>query len=134
MRLILTILALIATPLAAFAQDAVSPLDALVWLKRPVVIFADTPNDPRFKRQMELLAEHPEELEERDVVIMTDTNPAANGPLREALHPRDFMLVLIAKDGKVNLRKPTPWSVRELSRAIDKMPMRQDEINESLGK
>jgi len=38
--------------------------------------------------------------------------------------------VLIGKDGGVKLRKPFPWSVRELSRSIDKMPMRQQELRD----
>jgi len=37
---------------------------------------------------------------------------------------------LIGKDGKVKLRKPRPWTVRELSRVIDKMPMRQQELKQ----
>lgn len=115
-------------PLTVAAQVE-DPLAKFIWLNRPVVVFADSPNDPRFIRQMELLAITPEELQSRDVVVLTDTDPAANGPLRQALHPRDFMLVLIAKDGKIALRKPTPWTVRELSRAIDKMPLRLDELS-----
>lgn len=123
------LIALMAAPVVA--EDV---LEEYLWLKRPVVIFADTPEDPRFKRQMELLADRPDELDKRDVVILTDTDPKADGPLRQALHPRDFMLVLIGKDGRVALRKPSPWSIRELSRAIDKMPMRQDEIREQFSK
>ena len=38
--------------------------------------------------------------------------------------------VLIGKDGTVYLRKPFPWSVREISRSIDKMPLRQQEIRD----
>lgn len=125
---ILTLLCLL-LPAAATAQED-DPLGQYKWLNRPLVIFADSPNDPRFKRQMELLEDDPEALGERDVVVLTDTDPAAKGPLRAALRPRDFMLVLVGKDGRVALRKPTPWSVRELSRAIDKMPLRQDEIIE----
>ena len=40
------------------------------------------------------------------------------------------MLVLIGKDGSVYLRKPFPWSVREIGRSIDKMPLRQQEIRD----
>jgi len=36
---------------------------------------------------------------------------------------------LIGKDGMVKLRKPFAWNMRELSRVIDKMPMRQQEIS-----
>ena len=95
-----------------------------------MVIFADTPLDPHFIRQMELLSQDTEELDERDVVILTDSDPTANSALRETLRPRGFMLALLGKDGKVKLRKPRPWTVRELSRAIDKFPLRIDELRQ----
>lgn len=114
---------------AAFAQQD-DPLDALKWDKRPIVIFADTGDDLLFRRQMELLAEEEEMLSERDVVVLTDIEPDAKGPLRKRLRPRGFQLVLIGKDGAVKLRKPRPWTVREISRVIDKMPMRQQEIRQ----
>lgn len=41
------------------------------------------------------------------------------------------MLTLMGKDGNVKLRKPFPWHVREITRSIDKMPMRQREIREA---
>jgi hypothetical protein len=50
--------------------------------------------------------------------------------LRTKLRPRGFMVVLIGKDGGVKLRKPFPWDVREFSRSIDKMPMRQQELRD----
>lgn len=99
-----------------------------LWQARPLVVFAPSQNDPRFERQMALIEAGRAELEERDVVILTDTDPEADGELRQSLHPRDFQLVLIGKDGDVKLRKPFPWDVRELSRVIDKMPMRQQEM------
>lgn len=72
-------------------------------------------------------------LEERDVVVLTDTDPSARAPLRQKLRPRGFALVVIDKDGGVKLRKPTPWSVRELTRTIDKMPTREQEVRERRG-
>lgn len=137
---ILLALALFAASLSpAAAEDAAKPplvvsdaqevdLDALKWVSRPVVVFADTPNDPRFMEQMTLLLARAEELVARDVVVITDTDPDDPSAIREKLRPRGFMLVLIAKDGAVNLRKPFPWDVRELTRAIDKMPFRQEEL------
>lgn len=115
-----------------FMPDVVD-LQQFVWKNRPVIVLADSPNDPRFIQQMELLSEEVDALAERDVVILTDTDPAANSALREKLHPRGFMLVLIGKDGMIKLRKPFPWDVRELSRSIDKMPMRQQEIRDRRG-
>ncbi len=103
-------------------------LNDYLWLNRPVVVFADTPNDPRFIAQLQFLEDGAAEMGERDVVIITDTDPLAKSELRKKLRPRGFQLVLIGKDGQVKLRKPLPWSVRELSRMIDKMPMRQQEM------
>ena len=125
------------TAVEAWEADPSAALDAagvgrddFLWVARPVVVFADTPNDPAFIEQMELLAARPEALVERDVVVITDTDPEARNALRQALRPRGFMLVLIGKDGQVEIRKPLPWSVRELTRSIDKMPMRQQELRD----
>jgi len=80
-----------------------------------------------------LLAKRPDALIEREVVIITDTDPDTLSPLRERLRPRDFMLVIMGKDGEVELRKPAPWPAREISRSIDKMPLRQQEIDAQRG-
>ncbi len=100
------------------------------WLKRPIVVFADTPADPRFQEQMALLLDRPDELLARDVVLIVDTDPKAGSEIRKKLRPRGFMLTLIAKDGRVNLRKPFPWDVREITHAMDKWPIRQQEIRD----
>lgn len=99
-----------------------------LWIKRPIVVFADNAADPRFNEQVALLLERYEALEERDVVIIIDSDPSAQSSVRKALRPRGFSLVVMAKDGTIVTRKPRPWSVREISRAIDKLPMRLDEL------
>lgn len=139
------IAALCALPAIATAQSALEDwrseptrvfdaaevdLDSLIWEVRPLVVFAQSPNDPQFKQQMELLAEQAEDLVARDIMIITDTDPDARTGVRLALRPRAFMLALIGKDGQTKLRKPAPWDVRELSRSIDKMPLRQQEIRD----
>jgi hypothetical protein len=110
------------------AQDVT--LSDFLWIKRPVVVFAESPADPRYVQQMQFLLDELEALDARDVVIITDTNPDARSSVRIKLRPRGFMLALIGKDGQVEQRKPLPWSVREITRAIDKMPLRQQEIND----
>ncbi|MFZ5750159.1 MAG: DUF4174 domain-containing protein [Pseudomonadota bacterium] len=105
---------------APVAADAVD-LDALRWHARPVIVFADTPEDPAFVEQMALLAARWPELAARGVVVITDTDPAAQGAIRQQLRPRGFALVVIDRDGRVAQRKPFPWDVRELGRAIDRM-------------
>lgn len=107
-------------------------LDAFKWIARPVVVFADAPEMPAFQTQLELLRARPDELALRDVVLIVDTTPDDRTDIRRKLRPRGFMLVLIGKDGGVKLRKPFPWDVRELSRQIDKMPIRQQEIRDAL--
>ncbi len=105
-------------------------LSDFLWSNRPLVVFADSALDPRFSQQMERINALPHELLDRDVVVLTDTDPDAKSALRQALRPRGFMMVLIGKDGVVYLRKPQPWSVREISASIDKLPLRQEEIRE----
>ena len=106
-------------------------LEAFRWIARPVVVFADTPADPAFQQQMDLLEERMDALVERDVVIITDTSRSDLSDVRRKLRPRGFMLTLIGKDGGIKLRKPFPWDVREISRSIDKMPLRRQEIRDA---
>lgn len=107
-------------------------LDDFKWIARPVIVFADSDVVPAYATQIEFLNDRLEELAKRDVVLITDTSPDERSDLRNKLRPRGFMLTLIGKDGGVKLRKPFPWDVRELTRQIDKMPMRQQEIRDAL--
>ena len=107
-----------------------SDISKFLWTNRLIVVFADTENDPRFSEQMRLLAARPDDLAERDIRIFTDTAPDENSAIRETFRPRGFMMLLVGKDGQVYLRKPLPWNVREISRSIDKMPLRQQEIRD----
>lgn len=111
------------------ASDSDNLTDFL-WTKRPIVVFADTPNDPRFEQQMSLLQERAADLVERDVVVLADTDPESKSALRTKLRPRGFMMVVIGKDGGVKLRKASPWDVREITRVIDKTPSRQREVRD----
>ncbi|AZL58491.1 DUF4174 domain-containing protein [Tabrizicola piscis] len=130
-------------PLAAVAQDSpvetpvfgpVSAADVVFdeqkFVKRPVVVFADSPNDPSFIRQMDLLARAYPDLEERDVLLVTDTHPEADSEWRHKLRPRGFSLVIMDKDLRPVIRKPNPWTVREITAAIDKLPLRRQEVLE----
>ncbi len=40
-------------------------------------------------------------------------------------------MVIVDKDSRVLLRKPSPWDVREITRAIDKTPLRQQELRDA---
>ncbi len=114
-------------PTRVFATDEVV-LDDLQWQLRALVVFGRGDNDPLFLEQMDLIAARADDLAVRDVIVVTDTDPDTLSELRKTLRPRSFMLALIGKDGRVAFRKPAPWDVREISRSIDKMPLRQQEI------
>jgi hypothetical protein len=96
--------------------------------KRVIIIFSNNSEDPNFTAQLNLLQRRKNNLNERDVVILTDTSPISKSNIRLKLRPQGFVFILIGKDGKIALRKSRPWSVREISRSIDKMPLRKQEI------
>ena len=106
-------------------------LDDFLWVARPIVVFADTPADPAFQQQVKFLAARMDALAERDVVVLTDTDPDALSEVRRKLRPRGFMLAILGKDGGVKLRKPFPWDVREITHAIDKFPLRKQELRDA---
>ena len=103
-------------------------LENFEWAQRPIIIFSDSEKDPNFVSQMEFLLEDANELKERDIIVLVDTNPSRPSSLRKRLRPHGFAFILIGKDGQVKLRKPSPWNIREIARVIDKMPIRQQEI------
>ncbi len=114
----------------AIVSAADVTLDDFKWLARPLIVFADSPLDPAFIDQMSFLETEMEAVVDRDIVIIVDADPSAKSDLRDTFHPNGFALILLGKDGGVKLRKPFPWDMREISRTIDKMPMRQREIEE----
>ncbi|WP_298933311.1 DUF4174 domain-containing protein [uncultured Ruegeria sp.] len=133
-------------PLTAMAADGAAPVDDafvrpvgdseladFLWTHRPIVVFADTPADPRFQQQIDMLTKGEDVMRDRDVVVLTDTDPSARSAIRSELRPRGFQMVFVDKDGVVKLRKPAPWSVREIGRSIDKTPLRQREIRDRRG-
>lgn len=110
----------------ALAED--DPIAAYKWEARPVIIFADSEKDPRFQRQVANLSSRPDDMTERDVVILMDTDPDAGSALRKMFRPRDFQILLIGKDGEIKLRRPHPITAEDLNRQIDRMPMRRREM------
>ncbi len=108
--------------------DKDTNLKIFEWTHRPIVIFANSDRDPNFISQMEFLSEDIRALQERDIIVLIDTDPNFSSSLRKKLRPHGFAFILIGKDGQVKLRKPSPWNIREIARVIDKMPIRQQEI------
>lgn len=127
------------TAVTVVAQDVApfAPIDAQEttleeqkWVSRPILIFANRPEDPQMIRQLEMIRSEWPALEKRDVVVIVDSDPKGDSDARRTIRPHGFMMVLMAKDGTIAQRKPRPWNARELIRAIDKMPLRLEEEKE----
>ena len=116
-----------ATHLEYLLATEVTP-EELLFRRRAVVVFADTPADPAFTAQMVALGTQAGPLIDRDVLVIADSEPADASIWRQRLKPNGFSLIVIDKDGQVKQRKPSPWDVREIVRAIDKFPLRRQEI------
>ena len=107
----------------------VSDLTQYRWHNRPLVIFAPSKTDPAYITQMSMLEKQQAELAERDIIVLIDTSPTANGTLRKQLNPKGFEVVLVGKDGGMKLRETTPLDTEVLLSTIDKMPMRQARLD-----
>lgn len=107
-------------------------LDEFLWVKRPILVFANTPADPAFQQQVENILGRAGEFAERDVVLILDSDPAARSDARQRLRPRAFMLAILDKDGEVKQRRPAPRSAREIIAVIDRFPSRRQEMLERL--
>lgn len=103
-------------------------LSAYRWNARPVVIFALSPEDPDYTQAMAGLQQAEAGLAERDVVVLTDTDPGAKGLYRARIAPEGFTMLLIGKDGRIKLQSRTVLSVDQLFASIDRMPMRLREM------
>ncbi|MDF2232588.1 DUF4174 domain-containing protein [Albimonas sp. CAU 1670] len=118
--------------LPARAQADDDPLAPYLWTARPVIVFANTDRDPRFIRQMKELDRVAADLEERDVVVIVDTEPGPSRyettDLRRKFRPHDFNVLVIGKDGEVKKRSPVPLGGDGIARLIDRLPIRQQEL------
>ncbi|MEM6438373.1 MAG: DUF4174 domain-containing protein [Pseudomonadota bacterium] len=114
------------------ATDADDPIAPYLWTARPVVVFADAPQDPRLLRQLREFEDNAAALEDRDVVVIVDAEPPASraeaGPLRARFRPHGFNVLVIGKDGQTKLRRPNVVTAAQLIRLIDRMPLRQQEM------
>ena len=87
-----------------------------------IVIFADGPDDADLVAQLDILRLSADDLAAQNVVLLTDTAPAANGPLRQSLRPRGFSIILIDSTGTLTQRRRTVTDAERLIRQIGQMP------------
>lgn len=121
------------TPMETILPAIDVNLADFLWKSRVLVVFADTPIDPRVEEQIRYFSEGVEVAQERDLVMVVDSDPSDSTAVRTQLRPRSFAFVLLDKDGTVIIRKASPWHMREIGRVIDKTTIRQEELRRSRG-
>ena len=130
--------------LAAGSSLAASPLDALRWEIRALLIFAPSPDDGRARDLDAQLSVKACELADRDLVVARA--PASGGARlggqvlarseatalrrRYGVTDQDFTVVLVGKDGGEKLRAAEPRDLDDVLALIDGMPMRRAEMRE----
>ncbi len=99
------------------------------WTHRPVLIFAASETEPAYVEQRAALGAAVDGLIERDIVVLTETEPADTGPIRRLFDVEGFEVLLIGKDRGLKLRQPEPVDTDALFAVIDAMPMRRQEMS-----
>lgn len=112
------------------------------WRHRIVLLFASSKQSPAYQQQLEFWQSDTDGIRERDlqlVEVMESGESRANGKRislasveqlkqRFGATSKDFVVVLIVKDGTEKHRSQTPIDLTLLFRTIDAMPMRQQEM------
>lgn len=111
---------------------------------RPLIIFADSPDNPEVGEQFRQILADPQALAEREVIVVEiyalgvskyrgqPLSPASAKAWQDRFRAGrwDFEAVLVGKDSGVRLRSPKAVTVEELAAKIDELPMRRREMYE----
>jgi hypothetical protein len=113
--------------LAVTPKDAPEAIQVYRDVKRPLVLFAPSVDDPSLKDELERLAAAETAWRERDVVVVTCIGDFPN--LRAWLHvpANHFTAVLVGKDGGTKWQTDRAFPVEDVTSRIDRMPMGQAE-------
>ncbi len=110
---------------------------------RPIMVYADSPQNPDAMEQLAMLGSDPAPLEDREVIIVEVYGSGVSRYRGQPLAPESarswhdryragrwpFEVVLVGKDGGVKMRRPRAVSVEELSEIIDELPERRREVH-----
>lgn len=132
---------LILAATAIGAKDAAAASNPYLWKYRPVLVFAPDDGDAKLVRQKQAAEARADAFRERNVVVVyvvgnsvTQAFGPPPGAAASALRQKygvaagEFQAILVGKDGGVKLQSASPLSAERLSKVIDAMPMRRDEM------
>lgn len=122
-------------------------LEAYLWQRRLLVVFAVASDDRLLALQLAAFTDRRQEADERQLSLVTVVGrdkeavvtvdgqvaaaPAAAAVrARFGVEPGEFRALLVGKDGEVKLSDSRPLDMDELFAAIDAMPMRRRELQE----
>lgn len=103
-------------------------LNKMLWKKRVVAIYSNTPYNTKYTKQLDLLAQHQQSLRSRDVVIMLKVGLHKPRIFSNLYPASNFIVALIGKDGGIKKSFTLPVNPKVINGLIDKMPMRQREM------
>lgn len=121
-------------------------MERYAWDNRPLLVFAPSPDDDHYQKQKRIVEEAMDGFRERDMVLIRvfsseeGTSRAGDrtlssseaGDLRDTfdVQPDAFSVLLVGKDTTVKRRSTEPVSAEALFQQIDRMPMRQREMEQ----
>lgn len=136
---------LISSNVAASGRNGVE-LGNYLWKKRPLLLFAPSPNSPMYRSIPDSLSAHQDQIQERHMVIIevfqnglvridgkSDSRRTAES-FRQQFSAKEGELtaILVGKDGGLKLRQNGNLDLGKIFSIIDTMPMRQQEMRKSV--
>ncbi len=126
------------------AQNVIDFFERFEWQNRLLLVFAPDADDPRLRRQDEILGAVGAGLADRDMRIIhlrpgapvtvdgiAFATPAAADIYRDFdIDTSEFAVLLIGKDGTVKMKNNEPPAISAVFDLIDSMPMRQLEMQQ----
>jgi hypothetical protein len=134
--------AVLAAGLFLAAATVSDPLQNLVWERRVLVVLAPTPDDARAAETRRRFDGRTCEAADRDLTMVLapargegriDERPLTRAEVdtlraRFRAGGKDFLVVLVGKDGGEKLRLAEPPALEQVFALIDGMPMRRAEM------
>ncbi|MEP0070441.1 DUF4174 domain-containing protein [Pyruvatibacter sp.] len=123
-------------------------MEQLQWTYRPLVIIAQSDDEPALRDLRIVLRQSRDALADRDVIVLTVAgyDVSAWDPALEEAPDHSFdadqlrktygragepiSIVLVGKDGGIKDRGTVPGDIQDMVDLIDTMPMRQREIED----
>jgi NADH dehydrogenase [ubiquinone] 1 alpha subcomplex assembly factor 1 len=126
----------------AYRESEPFSLGDYQWENRLLVVSSPAPDEPKFARQLQQVAATGREFGERDLVLISLATDGTSLAGKRKLDPTQveeiratlgidagaFAVLLVGKDGTVKLSKNSIVPMDDIYALIDKMPMRQREI------